>query len=164
MTTNTILSGATPEKFFDVSLAYVLSLERSQKAGWSVVWRHVALGVAQPTDTVPALEIGQIVAECVHTAENSRGCTACAYTVFGSISVLVRKVQESYRHWRRYGALALHEGNFASSFRGVLLTPNLTNVLGNSFAISTSTPDRLISECKIWWEFAFNIWMYVSMY
>ena len=34
--------------------------------------------------------------------------------------------------------------------------PNLPNILGNNFSISTSTPGRLISESKIWWEFPFN--------
>ena len=35
---------ATPEKCLGVSPAYVRSLECSQKAGWSVVWRHAGLG------------------------------------------------------------------------------------------------------------------------
>ena len=29
--------------------------------------------------------------------------------------------------------------------------PNLPNVLGNNFLLGTSIPERLISECSIWW-------------
>ena len=70
--------------------------------------------------------------------------------------LVVRSVQKLYQNWRHHSALALYKGNFASSFRRVSF-PNLPNILGKNFSMGTSTPGRLISESKIWWEFPFNL-------
>ena len=87
-----------------------------------------------------------------HTGQYSR--LPCMHALIFTWQV-VHSVQKSYRNWRRHSALALYKGNFASSLEGFSF-PNLPNIFDNNFPISTSTPGRLISESKIWWEFTFK--------
>ena len=85
-----------------------------QKAGWSVVWCHAALG------GVPNCRRNSDKwFRNAYTYRTTLAAALHAYTIFAWL--IVQSVQKSYWNWRRHSALTLYKGNFASSFRRVLL-------------------------------------------
>ena len=92
--------------------------------------------------------------ECVHIPDDTHGCPACIHYFFAPL--VARSVQKSYRNWRRHSVTLLCTKATLHRLLEGFSFPNLPNILGKNFSISTSTPGRLISESKFWWEFPFQ--------